>query len=205
MKLYPLDQTSKLVSKITNVSRRLKIRVLTQEAVELGDIIIIGNGTPDDIAVAIIAHHLNGDRIVGIVKPRQRRGLNVVELIPKYLSQNPHAERFVIITDQDDNPVDDLFEECHKKLNSFGISINNEESERQLKKYECERGNKTFSMILVINGISEIPVSKHTIEDHLLKVAIDEDLIEEITKELESSKQIWKNLKQDQRNEISNC
>lgn len=71
---------------------------------------------------------------MGIVKPCQRRGLNVVELIPEYLSQSPHAERFVIITDQDDNTVEDLLEERHNKLNNFGISVNNEETERQLKK-----------------------------------------------------------------------
>ncbi|MFX1521242.1 MAG: hypothetical protein ACFFCD_15115 [Promethearchaeota archaeon] len=71
---------------------------------------------------------------MGIVKPCQRRGLNVVELIPEYLSQSPHAERFVIITDQDDNTVEDLLEERHNKLNNFGISVNNEETVRQLKK-----------------------------------------------------------------------
>lgn len=202
MKLFPLDQTSRLVSNIRKVSRKLRISVLNQEAVDLGDIIIIGNGTPDDIAVAVIAHHLNGDRIVGIVKPRQRKGLSVIEIIPTYIRQSPHTDHLVIIIDQDDNNLDDLFKQCNEKMRTSGIQINGEMRENQLKIYECEHVNKIFTIILVINGLREITVRKHAIEDHLLKVAIDSGLIQEINEELESSKEIWKQLEQNQRDDV---
>ena len=39
----------------------------------LKDIVIITNGTPDDIVFSIIAYHQNGRKIIGIVKPEKTR------------------------------------------------------------------------------------------------------------------------------------
>ena len=45
--------------------------MIVTEAKQLDGLIIIANGTPDDIVLSIICYHSNGDRIVGIVKPKQ--------------------------------------------------------------------------------------------------------------------------------------
>ncbi len=37
----------------------------------LDTIVVIADGTPDDIAFSIISFHLNRDKIAGIVKPKE--------------------------------------------------------------------------------------------------------------------------------------
>jgi len=35
--------------------------------------LFLGNGTPDEIVIMILAHHLNGKTNVGVIKPRYLR------------------------------------------------------------------------------------------------------------------------------------
>jgi len=141
---------------------------------DLDTIVVIADGTPDDIAFSIIAFHLNGDKIAGIVKPPGRTGLGVSNLIPTYLKGN--IRKIEILMDQEDDSLTTIYERIHnsqKKLAECDIKIIDEEdeSEKRQKVYRCKYGSKEFELILVINGLDENPTDKHTIEDHLLKAA----------------------------------
>ena len=69
MRLYPIEPSSKSAAKIAGISRKIKMTVLIKDAPAQGldTLVVIGNGTPDDIAISIVAFHVNGDKIAGIV------------------------------------------------------------------------------------------------------------------------------------------
>jgi hypothetical protein len=75
MKLYPLEPSSRLATNIVRISKRIMMNVLIK-GVDTSDsdcLVVIGDRTPDDIAFSIIAFHLNGDKIAGIVKPKTEK------------------------------------------------------------------------------------------------------------------------------------
>ena len=49
MKLYPFGPTDKLAINIARISRKLKLNVIDTEAGRLDGLIIVADGTPDDI------------------------------------------------------------------------------------------------------------------------------------------------------------
>lgn len=90
MRLYPIEQSGKLAAKIAGISKKIRMDVLIKEdrARERDTLVVIGNGTPDDITISIVASHLNGDKIIGIVKPKTERRYGFVNMIPVYLKDN---------------------------------------------------------------------------------------------------------------------
>ncbi|MBC8520952.1 MAG: hypothetical protein H8D26_03035 [Methanomicrobia archaeon] len=144
MKLYTLEPSGKLAANISGISKRTKMNVLIEnvDTLDLDTLVVIGDGTPDDIAFSIIAFHLKVDKIAWIVKEDDKMS-TIYERIQKSL----------------------------KKLAKCEIKIIDEESEKRLKVYEFKYGSKEFELILVINGLDEIHTDKHSIEDHLLKAA----------------------------------
>ncbi|MEA2032327.1 MAG: hypothetical protein U9N41_01945 [Euryarchaeota archaeon] len=196
MKLYTLDPNSRLATNITKISRVLKMDVLVKgvDVLDLDTIVVIGDGTPDDIAFSLIAYHLNGDEIAGIVKPPGRTGLGVSDLIPTYLKGK--VRKIMVLMDQEDEPLNTICERTQnslKKLAKCKIKIIDEEgkSEKRQKVYKCKYGGKEFELILVINGLDEIHTDKHTIEDHLLKVA---EMLSIKVEDFETSKEAWKSI-----------
>ena len=77
MKLYPLEPSSRLATNIARISKKTRMDVLIKgvNMADLDCLVVIGDGTPDDIAFSIIAFHLNGngDKIAGIVKPEMEK------------------------------------------------------------------------------------------------------------------------------------
>jgi hypothetical protein len=173
MKLYPLVLSNRLVTNIGRISKEIKMNVLIKEVNirELDTLIVIGNGTPDDIAFSLIGHHLNGNKIVWIVKPERTR-FGVIDLIPKYLEMG--IRTILLLIDQEDDSVSTIHKEIKKiikKLTKGESVVVEDESVERLKIYKGKYGSKEFELILVINGLDEIGKGKHSIEDHLLKVA----------------------------------
>jgi len=196
MKLYTLDLNSRLATNITKISRVLKMDVLVKgvDISDLDTIVVIGDGTPDDIAFSLIAYHLNGDKIVGIVKPPGRTGLGVSDLIPTYLKGK--VRKIMVLMDQEDEPLNTICERIQnslKKLAKCELKIIDEEgeSEKRQKVYKCKYGSKEFELIFVINGLDEILTDKHTIEDHLLKAA---EILSIDVGDFDNSKEAWKSI-----------
>jgi len=195
MKLYPLELSSRLVTNISRISRRLKMDVLVKEVAtrDLDTLVVIGDGTPDDIAFGIIAFHLKGDKIAGIVKPKEEKRIDCVGLIPAYLKGN--IRKIIFLMDQEDDKLSTIYETIHegvKKIATGKIKVIDEESEKRLKVYECKYGSKEFELILVINGLDEIHTDKHSIEDHLLKAA---ELLSIEVGDFGNSKEAWNSIK----------
>jgi len=171
MKLYPLYPSNRLATNIARISKKIKMNVLTKfEPRGLDTLVVIGDGTPDDIVFSIIAFHLNCDEIAGIVK--EKRGFAVIDWIPTYLKGN--IRKILVLLDQDDYTLSTFHEKIQKSLQKVVTSeleIIDEDCEKRLRVYNGKYGGKEFELILVINGLDEILTDQHTIEDHLLKAA----------------------------------
>ena len=159
---------------------------------DLDTIVVIADGTPDDIAFSIIAYLLNGDKIAGIVKPKEEKRVDCVGLIPTYLKGN--IRKILILLDQEDDTLDTIYERIQKSLKKLAkceIKIIDKEDEKRQKVYKCKYGSKEFELILVINGLDDIHTDKHTIEDHLLKAA---EMLSIGINDLGDSKEAWKSI-----------
>jgi len=191
MKLYPLDPSSRLAINIRKISKKLGIKVVVTKEENLDRMVVITDGTPDDMVFAIISHHLNGDKTIRIVKPSVTR-LDALDLIKTYLKLKINKIMFLI--DQETDPLGQIFEKVKERLSDMGISIDNEKEGHRFRIYECRHAGKLFKVIIVINGLDDIPTERHAIEDHLIKIAKIEVK--------GSSKTTWWNLNQDKRDEV---
>ena len=192
MKLYTLDPSNRLATNIAIISKRIKMNVLTKfEPPGLDTLVVIGDGTPDDIVFSIIAFHSEADKIVGIVKP-EIRGLGVIDLIPRYLKGN--IRKILVLLDQDDYLLSEFYEKIQKRLQKVATSeleIIEGKTEERLRVYNGKYGGKEFELILVINGLDEIRTDQHTIEDHLLKAA---EILSIDVGDFENSKKVWQSI-----------
>jgi len=200
MKLYFLDTTSKTainVGKLKKSGYNVR-RLIASIAPTLDTLIVLGDGTPDDKVLGVIFHHLNGNKIVGIVKPQVTR-LGAIDQLKTYLK--PNITRIMILLDQETTPLTDLIPEITNRIECEGITIDEEnqtETSERLRTYRCSLSNRNFELILVINGIDEVATQNHAIEDHLLKVAN----LEEECRRTQNSKETWSNLTKVQQEEI---
>ena len=114
MKLYPLEPSSRLATNIARISKKTRMDVLIKgvNIADLDCLVVIGDGTPDDIAFSIIAFHLNGDKIAGIVKPEMERRYACINLIPTYLKGN--IRKILILMDEEDAPLDRIYEKIQR-------------------------------------------------------------------------------------------
>ncbi len=191
MKLYTLDPSNRLATNIARISKRIKMNVLTFEPPGLDTLVVIGDGTPDDIAFSIIAFHSEADKIVGIVKP-EIRGFGVIDLIPRYLEGN--IRKILVLLDQDDYTLSTFYEKLQKSLQKVVTSeleIIDEDCEKRVRVYNGKYGGKEFELILVINGLDEILTDQHTIEDHLLKAV---EMLSIDVGNFENSQKAWQSI-----------
>jgi len=171
MKLFPLELPNKPILNISKISRKIKINV-TVPSGSSESIVIISNGSPDDIVFGILSFHSDGKELVGIVKPPRITRIAVLDIIKTYLLKlKPRIKKMLILMDQEEDNLNDIFDKCKRRLIKNNISITKEEGELRLKVYDCKYVDREFKIILVINGLDEIDVKKHRIEDHLIKAA----------------------------------
>lgn len=201
MKLYTLEPSGKLAAKISGISKRIKMNVLIKgvDTTDSDTLVVIGNGTPDDIAFSIIAFHIKVDKIAGIVKPKTERRYGFINLIPTYLKGK--VRKILILMDQEDDKMSTIYERIQegvKKLATGKIKVIDEESEK-VRVYEGKYGGKEFELILVINGLDEIQTTKHSIEDHLLKAA---EILSIDVGDFDNSKAAWKSINHDRQLKI---
>jgi hypothetical protein len=203
MRLYTLEPSSRLATNIARISREKRINVFAEyEPQSLDMPVVIGDGTPDDIAFSIVAFHLNGDKIAGIVKTKMEKRDTCIDLIPTYLKGN--IRKILILMDQEDDQLDTIYERIQRgmeKLATGEVEVIDEENEERVKIYTGKYGSKDFELILVINGLDEIHTDKHSIKDHLLKAA---EMLSIDIGDFENSKAAWKSINHDLQLEIFN-
>jgi len=130
---------------------------------------------------------LNGEKIVGIVKPEEKR-FDVFNILPIYLKVN----KIAVLMDQEKEDINSIFNEVEKRLQRIGTVIERVDEESRLRVYSCRHGSKKFQLILIVNGLDEYNFKRHSIEDHLLKAA--EKLLGSKVS-TEDPKEGWKELK----------
>ena len=57
MRLFPLEPTSRTAANLRRLERDPGLRIIGEDYVDR--IVIIGNGTPDDIVIALLGHARN--------------------------------------------------------------------------------------------------------------------------------------------------
>ena len=205
MKLYPLEPSSRLATNIEGISKKTRMDVLIKgvNIADLDCLVVIGDGTPDDIAFSIIAFHLNGDKIAGIVKPEMEKRYACINLIPTYLKGN--IRKILILMDEEDDPLDTIYERIQRGVEELAtgeVEVIDEETEERVRIYTAKYGGRDFVLILVINGLDDIRTDKHSIEDHLLKAA---KMLSVDIGDFENSKAAWKSINHNLQLEIFNA
>lgn len=194
MKLYPFMTVNSVARNIVRVSRMLGFDVLVSVVGELRCFIVIGDGTPEDEILALIAYHLNGiGKVIGIAKP-EFVGIKVFELTSTYLVQKVGS--ILVLIDQEDYDVSVLIKEIEDRLKGYGVAIESRRDKGRLVVYGCRRGGRRFRLIVVINGLDELPFEKHMVEDHLLKAAkiLLGEQIDNVFSKSRDAKEAWKKL-----------
>jgi hypothetical protein len=169
--LYPTSRTAINVHRLKRCGYDTS-RIIDQDlSASTSQLIVLGNGSPEDKVIGILSYHLDGNNVIAIVKPTSTR-LSVLDQLKTYLDLK--FEKILLLVDQDDLNLNDLFDEAARRLGEIGVNAQErgdiEEIDR-FRVYECALDNKRFEVIIVVSGLEEICASKHTIEDHLTKAA----------------------------------
>jgi len=199
--LYPLDVESRLASHIRKLSRELGLRLL-QPAELLPEarkrLIILGGGTPDDYAIALVAHACDGEETVAITtpmvpgrpsEPRPTR-LEAIRSLKELLSSQSRLSKAVLVIDRDRDPLSDITGETVRVLTKYGIRPLEQPREfvgGWVKAISCQHGAKTrFDFLLLVQGMGLNQVyASDTVEVHLLEAgrqALGDDLIRQALK-----------------------
>ena len=127
-------------------------------------LIVIGNGTPDDVVVTVVAHLLDGRCNAGLLIPTEKRfgAVKHVVNVIRIFSGKPVA--FVI--DQEDEELENLYNELAKKFSEFGVKLELSRGEGRWGEFVIDSGSGDSKMIVVVNGLDGY--EGHKIEDHLL-------------------------------------
>lgn len=173
MRLAPLFPTSPTAANLERFSRRLGIRSLLMA--EPGDkVAVLGDGTPDDLVLVVLAHRLDGRDVLGVVKPEYTgpssvRAVKAIYSVPQFR----RVRRFLLIIDQEDLSLSEVRNRVEEELRAVGMATSDqgEEEGGRLLLYSCQFTGAELELIVVISGLDEAPHSKHTVEDHLLMAA----------------------------------
>jgi hypothetical protein len=175
MKLYFSDPTSRPAININRLSRityNMKEIILSTPS-EIDTLIVLGDGSPEDEIVGILTWHQRANpKTAGVVKP-EKHHTDSFCTIRAYL-ESLKARCFLFIIDQDNVPLDDLFERIEIVFHEQGITLTSSHriaADARLKVYECAFASRQFRVIAVISGLADFEAPAHEIEDHLLKLA----------------------------------
>jgi hypothetical protein len=172
MKLYALSLrlNSNIRSFLRKLDKSLPTSVVADKADRIYSLIVLGDGMEDAKVVALTCHHLDGEKTVSIVKPELKR-YEAIENVRRYLDNKKYGS-ISFVLDQEGDKLDKLYNNLENRLTNSGIRPLCPEiiSPRQ-RVYNCSIGSHEFRLIVVVNGIDEINSDKHTIEDHLIKIA----------------------------------
>lgn len=166
-------ETPTLFSKLSSFAGRYRVPLAALAPSTVDRLIVLGDGTPDDYAVFLISHHLNGSDTSAIIKPEGKTGTSTFELIRVYLSAYRSLKGLLFVLDQEEETPDAISSKLERqvKKSKLAFACRNEPNTEPLRVYDCALGERQLCLILVLNGLPEIPTSKHTVEDHFLKAA----------------------------------
>lgn len=168
-------------------------------------LILIGDGTPDDYIVALLAFKFNGRKPVWLTKP-ERTGTAIFGTLHTYLRMGRELNEILVLIDQDANSESEVFERAREVLEGTRIVISEDKRSSRLGVLSCGYGGRTLKLIVLMNGLDIPKLKKHTVEDHLLKamgLRLGEGKVERLLREAEyDPKSTWGKLSRKERNEV---
>ncbi|RLG49654.1 MAG: hypothetical protein DRO00_09735 [Thermoproteota archaeon] len=197
MRLFPLEPTSRTAANLRRLERDLGLRIIGEDDVD--KIVIIGNGTPDDIVIALLGHARNGKNVLGILKPTYT-GTAAVRAVKGIIRTFPKVSKFLLLLDQESNSLESIEERLDREIRESALTvISKEKRGARLIHYSCKLASSGFSLIVSINGLDASPYNMHMIEDHLLEAArmlLGHNEVERLTRGSSDPKDAWKRLHQ---------
>ncbi|MCW4010259.1 MAG: hypothetical protein NWF05_06515 [Candidatus Bathyarchaeota archaeon] len=173
MKMYFLDPTSRVSINIRRL-RRLSFpvqRLILSTVAELSTLVVLGDGSPEDEIVGILACH-QGNKTVGITKP-EKHSTDAFREIRQYLKIRS-INKLLFILDQDTSSLESIFSTVESIFREQGITFQLNRTfgdTEKVRLYECSIGNRHFAVITVVSGLAEFTCNQHMIEDHLIMLA----------------------------------
>ena len=131
---------------------------------------ILGNGSPEHLVVASLAHELDGKRVLDLAKPQVYTHISAARIV------HIHAERvnaIALMLDQNVESLRTIVRGVRKELEGTDVMVRKIRGRGRLRIYDCEHMERNFTLLVAISGLDDVPgLTKHTIEDHFL-TAID--------------------------------
>ena len=178
MRLRILEPVAEGVAKhLAAISRKLRLNVLASASlIEPKALIIIGDGTPGDYCMALVAWACDGEKTAFITKPKETGIRSVVKHLKKtLLDEAPHLQQVIIVIDRDKRGLPDITEEAREALEEYGFKILGQQEliEGWLKLFSCEwRPGAEIEITILVNGLAkDDEYSKDTMDVHLLEAA----------------------------------
>ena len=179
-----------------------KLKIPLSRLAPVKGVIIIGNGTPDDIVCLILCHKFDGKHVVGVTKP-EAAGIKSAIYAAIKVVEKLKVEDLMIILDQEEREQGEFWNEVEDGFRKEKVEFTVNEEGEGFRAYECSQAHYKFKVAVLANGLPR-RYRKHTIEDHLLELSMSlenvrED-VEEVLRESEyDPKEAWKKLREKHR------
>jgi len=184
--------------------RRIPFEVLSSAPISPPKLLIlVGNGSPDDLAIAILSFKFDGESFAWLVRPKIGRNIAALKSLPVLLSSR--VEKIVALLDQEREGTQEFLLRTKEILHQEGIEVSEERGEGRLSVLSCKYHERIFNLVLLVNGLDK-PYIAHTIEDHLLeavKLFLGEGKVEELLQKAENHpKKAWGRLERESQDEV---
>jgi len=155
-------------------SQRLGLDVVVPAPIaDVESLLLVGNGTPDNYVLCILAHHLDGRKIVGFAKHEELRHLAVLNDIRTYVEASEKLVNLLLLVDRESCQLDALTEDILRRLRESGVSYGEVRDEGHIKEVILLKDEHEVRLVVVISDMGREDIIKHSIEEHLLLVAED--------------------------------
>ena len=178
MRLRLLEPVAgRIAQHIATISRRLRLNVLaTCLPVRPTTLIILGDGTPDDYVIALVAWACDGERIAFITRPSETGLTSTIRLLKSvYLPMSPGIRCVVLVIDRDKRDLSNITEEAERALKQYGFRISGKRElvGGWLKEFSCVwRPGARINILVLVSGLAKDErYSRDTVEVHLLEAA----------------------------------
>ncbi|MCW7075025.1 MAG: hypothetical protein OCU24_04130 [Candidatus Methanospirare jalkutatii] len=180
-----------------------KLKIPLSRLAPVKGVIIIGNGTPDDIVCLILCHKFDGKHVVGVTKPKAA-GIKSAILAALKIVEKVKVKDLMIILDQEERGQEEFWNEVEEGFRKEKVEFTVNEEGEGFRAYECSQAHYKFKVAVLANGLTNKQYKKHTIEDHLLELSSRlENVREDVEKVLRESeydpKEAWKKLREKHR------
>ena len=157
-------------------------------------LIILGEGTPDDYVLALVAWASNGKVLSRWLRPLGGPGerwtrldaIKALRTIREARVTLPKCRGVVLIIDRDSSSLREIRDAAASRLSEHGFKILEEQEMAGgwLRRFTCEwRPGAKLDVLVAVSGMSLSAYSKDTVEVHLLEAGrkvLGQDRIEEI-------------------------